>query len=294
MPKIGMKAPTQRRGSGGRRSPPLGWWLGLLALVGCASTVQSVEQPMGPPLNPPILGLDAVITADGYRLPLKVWHPEGPVAAVLLALHGFNDYSNAYANAGPVFARHGILTYAYDQRGFGATQAPGIWPGTATLVADMQTVVGLLLKRHPGVPLYLLGESMGGAVVMTALAGPLPPDSPLTHVAGAVLVAPAVWGRETMALLPRLTLAVTNTLVPGMALTAPREMHIRPSDNDEMIRAFSRDPLVIKATRVDAMNGLVELMGEALASAPRFRTSALVLYPTTTSAWLTSREQLPE
>ena len=200
------------------------------------------------------------------------------MVAVLLALHGFNDYAKAYAGAGPIFARHGILTYAYDQRGFGATERPGIWPGTATLIADLETVTGLLLSRHPGVPLYLLGESMGGAVVMTALASPVPPGSPLARVTGAVLVAPAVWGRETMAWLPGLALAVTNTLVPGISLTAPRELHIRPSDNDEMLRAFGRDPLVTKATRVDAMNGLVDLMSEALASAPRFRRPALVLY----------------
>ncbi len=264
--------------SGGGRPPTIGWWLGLLALFGCASSVQTLNQPMGPPQGPPSFGGDAVITADGYRLPLKVWRPDGPVVAMLLAVHGFNDYSHAYANAGPVFARHGILTFAYDQRGFGATRHPGVWPGTATLLADLQTVAGLLLERHPGVPLYLLGESMGGALVMTALADPVPPASPLARVAGAVLVAPAVWGRETMALLPRLALAVTNTVVPGIALMAPRELRIRPSDNDEMLRAFSRDPLVIKATRVDAMNGLVELMSEALASAPRFRLPALILY----------------
>jgi alpha-beta hydrolase superfamily lysophospholipase len=269
---------AMRPGNDRRRRTQAGWWLGLLALVGCTSTVQSLSQPMGPPLGMPLLRDDAVITADGYRLPLRVWRPEGRTVAVLLAVHGFNDYANAYANAGPVFARHGILTYAYDQRGFGATREPGVWPGTATLVSDVQTVAGLLLRRHPGLPLYLLGESMGGAVVMTALADPLPPGSPLARVAGAVLVAPAVWGRETMAPLPRLALAVTNTLVPGIALTAPRELHIRPSDNDEMLRAYGRDPLVIKATRVDAMNGLVALMSDALASAPRFRVPGLVLY----------------
>jgi len=66
--------------------------------------------------------------------------------------------------------------------------------------------------------------------------------------------------------------------VPGIAMTAPRELNIRPSDNIEMLRAFGRDPLAIKATRVDAMNGLVELMGEALAAAPRFTVPALILY----------------
>ena len=271
-PPLAVQAASQRD----RRGPPLiaGWWLGLLAITGCTSAFQ----PMGPAVREPAINDGCIVTADGYPLPLRAWVPEGPVHAVLLALHGFNDYSAAYATVGPVFARHGILTYAYDQRGFGATRQPGIWPGGATLVADLETVAGLLRRRHQDLPFYLLGESMGGAVVMTALARDLAPGSPLTEVKGAVLVAPAVWGRKTMAPVPRLALWLTNALVPGIAMTAPRELNIRPSDNIEMLRLYSRDPLVIKATRVDTMNGLVELMGEALAAAPHFSVPALIQY----------------
>ena len=53
-----------------------------------------------------------------------------PVRAVILALHGFNDYSNAFEGPGEVWAGHGIATYAYDQRGFGAAPERGLWPGT--------------------------------------------------------------------------------------------------------------------------------------------------------------------
>ena len=276
----GARAWPRSRSSGGaprRFGVPLGagWWLSVLAIAGCSATLQ----PMGLPITTPAIHEDAyVVTADGYRLPLRVWRPPGPVVAVLLAVHGFNDYSNAYASVGPILARHGILTYAYDQRGFGATHNPGIWPGSATLIADFDVVAGLVQRRHPDIPFHVLGESMGGAVVLTALARDLPPEAPLARVRGAVLVAPAVWGRATMAFLPRVALWLTNALVPGIAMTAPRELNIRPSDNVEMLRAYARDPLVIKATRVDAMNGLVELMGEAQASAPRLRIPALILY----------------
>ena len=254
----------------------MAWWLGLLAVTGCATAMQ----PMGPPRQTPALIDGFAIAADGYFLPMRVWRPEGaaPVKAVIVALHGFNDYSNAFATVGPVFASAGLITYAYDQRGFGATLKRGIWAGGPTMVADLVTVVGLVRARHPGVPLYLLGESMGGAVVMSALAAPPPPDSPLAGLAGVILVAPAVWGRETMALAPRAALWLTNALVPGFAMTPPRELKIRPSDNIEMLKGLSRDPLVIKATRPDTINGLVELMGEALAAAPRFQYPGLVLY----------------
>ena len=285
------KALEEQHRTGGHERPhrrpplPVAWWLGLLAVTGCASAMQ----PMGPARMAPALIDGFAIAADGYFLPLRVWRPQGiargeaeqaaPETAVVIALHGFNDYSNAFSTVGPVFAAAGIVTYAYDQRGFGATQRRGVWPGGATLAADLATVVGLLRERHPGLPVYLLGESMGGAVVMSALAAAQSaPASPLAGVAGVILVAPAVWGRETMGPVPRAALWLTNALVPGFAMTAPRELKIRPSDNVEMLKGLSRDPLVIKATRADTIHGLVGLMGEALAVAPRFQVPGLVLY----------------
>ena len=113
---------------------------GALILGGCSATYQ----PMGPIVREPALisGADAeplaanvaaaIVTADGYRLPLRRWLPEGEPATVIVALHGYNDYSNAFADAAPVWAEAGIATYAYDQRGFGRTTDPGIWPGAET------------------------------------------------------------------------------------------------------------------------------------------------------------------
>jgi alpha-beta hydrolase superfamily lysophospholipase len=45
-----------------------------------------------------------------------------------------------------------------------------------------------------------------------------------------------------------------------------------------MLLALGRDPLVIKATRIDAMHGLVNLMDTALEEAAGFKTPALILY----------------
>src|SRR4029077_8174075 len=43
-------------------------------------------------------------------------------------------------------------------------------------------------------------------------------------------------------------------------------------------RALGRDPLVIKETRIDAIKGLVDLMDDALAAAPKLRAPMLFLY----------------
>jgi acylglycerol lipase len=239
-----------------------------LPLTGCASALQ----PMGPPVAEPRLDTGTLVTADGLRLPMRVWRPDGaaPTAAVL-ALHGFNDYSNGFDTPARVWAARGIATYAYDQRGFGAAPNTGVWPGTETLIADASAAVRLVRREAGGKPLYLLGESMGGAVAILA-AGQFQP------VAGTILVAPAVWGFETMGFFPRTALRLAYAAVPGMVLHPPRELKIRASDNIEMLRAMGRDPLVIKGARVDALYGLTDLMGAALGHIGRMRTPVLALY----------------
>lgn len=247
-------------------------WAGLLilAVAGCASTYQ----PMGPEVTEPRLAEEVLIAPDGRKLPLRRWLPDEAPRAVILAIHGFNDYSNAFEGPGRFWADRGIATYAYDQRGFGAGAQPGIWAGAATLVRDAATAVALIRQRHPDVPLYLLGESMGGAVVLTLLGSALAPEPP---VDGAILVAPAVWGRETMPFYQRWALWLSVNLFPGLELTG-EGLGIIPSDNIEMLRALGADPLVLKANRVDTLDGLVTLMSLGRAAAPDVEVPTLYLY----------------
>ncbi|MDX9862781.1 MAG: alpha/beta hydrolase [Rhodospirillales bacterium] len=240
----------------------------LLLAAACAPHIEAA----GPSIVEPALAAETFVAADGTALPLRSWRPDGKPTAAVLALHGFNDHSNAFADVGQFLAGRGVAVYAYDQRGFGATAMRGLWPGMAALSADLTTAATLLRRTHPDIPLYLLGESMGGAVTMVAMSGPEPPP-----VDGVVLAAPAVWGRETMPCYQRAALAVASHTVPWLKLSG-RGLGLKPSDNIEMLRALARDPLVIKETRVDAIHGLADLMDAALAAAPRLRGRALVMY----------------
>jgi acylglycerol lipase len=278
------------RGRGGREGR---WWrrakllpgrLGLivaLLLAACAPTTTRIGSLPEHPVTPAAAGSDPrftadfFITTDGERLPLRKWLPSGRTRAVMLALHGFNDYSHAFAAPGKAWARDGIATYAYDQRGFGAAPERGRWPGTAALATDAATACGILRRLYPSVPLYLLGESMGGAVAVVTMTGAT--GNPIPDVDGVILSAPAVWGRSTMALIPRVALAVAVRFAPRLTLTG-RGLHILASDNIPMLRALGRDPLVIKDTRVDAIYGLVNLMDAALAAAPKLKAPLLLMY----------------
>jgi alpha-beta hydrolase superfamily lysophospholipase len=190
------------------------------------------------------------------RLPLRHWDAPAPIA-IIVALHGMSDYSNAFDMPATWWEKNGITTYAYDQRGFGQSPNRGLWPGADTLRGDLTDFVEAVHEKHPGVQVYALGESMGGAVVLTALASARPP-----RVEGAILVAPAVWSRDDMPLSYRAALWTVGHTMPWVTFTG-RGLKIWPSDNIEMLRKLARDPLFQHETRADAIYGLASLMDQA-------------------------------
>ena len=205
----------------------------------------------------------SLVMADGARLPLRVWRPEGAFAAaprfVLLAIHGLADHGgNMLLEGGPLLTAGGAVVYAYDQRGFGWNVARGYWAGAETMVADARAVLALVRARHPGLPVFLLGESMGGAVVLAMRE---------TGVAGIILSSPALWGRAYMpGVLRALLWTASHALGPvAMPASAP---NITASDNREALLRFGRDPLTLREVRFDMVHGLVDLMDQAIAALP--------------------------
>lgn len=240
----------------------------LLLLSACSPRQQEYTAPAAPPQ----LEAHAFLPGDGAELPLRRWRVAGQPRAVVLALHGFNDYSHAFEKAAQYFARRGIETYAYDQRGFGASPGRGIWADEQNLISDMKQAVRALQAKYPGVPMFLLGESMGSAVIVEALASENPP-----RVKGVILSGPAVWGGPYFIPPLRVSLWLGAHLIPYHELTG-RGLHVQASDNIPMLMALGRDPLVIKSTRVDAVYGLMHLMDHAYTDAEKLSVPSLVLY----------------
>lgn len=223
-------------------------------------------------MGPPALLEKSWRTRDGVILPLRVWKAERP-KAVIVALHGMNDYAKAFEMPGAWWAREGITVYAFDQRGFGESPQHGIWAGGDVLAEDARDLVALVRTRHPGKPVYLLGESMGGAVAIVAATG----EEPLA-ADGLILSAPAVWGWSSLDWPARAALWITAHLQPWGPLEPPLGLKIVPSDNRAVLRDLSSDPLFIKETRSDALYGLVDLMEQAKERAARIGIPVLLLY----------------
>lgn len=200
-----------------------------------------------------------LVMPDGAQLPLRVWRPDGPPRFVVLALHGLGDHGgNFLQEGGPLLTAGGALVYAYDQRGFGWAVARGYWAGADAMVADAREALRLIRTRHPDLPLFILGESMGGAVVLAAN-----PDG----VAGIILSSPALWSRRYMPHLMQWMLWGAGHVLGPVALP-PSAPNITASDNAAALLRFARDPLTLRDIRLDMVYGLVGLMDQAVAALP--------------------------
>lgn len=240
-------------------------------LAACAPRLQGLGPAAYNGGVKPAITQDGFLTPDGRLLGLTIWEAPEP-RAIVVALHGMNDYARSFALPAQWWAENaGLTTYAYDQRGFGRSPERGIWPGHELLKADLDLFVQMIRIRHPGLPVYVLGDSMGGAVAIAAAA----------HydlkVEGMILVAPALWGWSTLPFGHRALLWLSAHLLPGMKLTG-KGLDIWPTDNMDVLREMSADPLVIKGTRTDAIYGVVELMEHAYESVPRVGLPGLLAY----------------
>lgn len=115
-----------------------------------------------------------VPTATAKAAPMVSWlPPEGvQTRAVLLCIHGFSLHKGCYEGFGKVMAKDGIATYAMDLRGFGESKSKALhteldFDGS---MADIKDVLQQIRKTHPGLPVIILGESMGGAIALRATA----------------------------------------------------------------------------------------------------------------------------
>ena len=242
--------------------------IGLL-IVGCKPD----SYPSGAARNPTELHDQYFLTEDGSYLPLHHWMPPvGSIRAIIVGVHGFNDYSYFFQQPADYFSKQGIASFAYDQRGFGASPHTGYWAGTETYTKDLQSFVRLIKQKFPDVPIYLLGESMGGAVVIAAIR-----DARMPKVNGVILVAPAVWSRDTMPWYQAGLLWILAHTVPWAALSGDG-VAVKLSDNREMVRALDNDPLVLRKTRVETLYGLADLMDLAYYNSSFISDNILFLY----------------
>jgi acylglycerol lipase len=173
--------------------------------------------------------------ARGVELYWQGWLPEGAPTGVLLLCHGLGEHAARYANVVEALLPDGWAVYGLDHRGHGRSAGRRAHlDAYADWLADFDLFRREVAAHHPGLPVFLLGHSMGGQIALAyALAHP-------DDLQGLVLSAPALASGQ----------------VPGAAIPVLRVLSrvgptLRPAGID--VTKISKDPAVVTAYRADPL-----------------------------------------
>lgn len=169
----------------------------------------------------------------GRPLHLVDWTGSANTAHVVL-VHGYAEHCGRYAYVAGRLVEAGYDVHGYDQLGHGRSAGKfGRVGSFDALVSDMERRVTAVQDAHPGASVFVLGHSMGGLVVLTALArGDVTVD-------GAVVTGPAVTAGADF---PKILLL----LVKGLGRVLPA-LPVQKLDSGRV----SRDPAVVDAYETD-------------------------------------------
>ena len=129
-------------------------------------------------------------TTGGLRLFERSWLPDGEPKGVLCIVHGYAEHSGRYDYVGGWLAQRGYAVHALDLRGHGHSEGDRVFIRSFNeYLDDVDAFLALVRARHGGATPWLLGHSMGGAVVALSAVTRCPDVRGLLF-SGAVIAAP--------------------------------------------------------------------------------------------------------
>lgn len=207
----------------------------------------------------------------GIRIRWQGWVPEGHPRAVLLLVHGLAEHSGRYGNLVNHFLPLGYAVYGVDHIGHGRSHGARVFVERfQDFLAPLDTLFGIVRERHPGVPMFVAGHSMGGLIAATWL--PQNQDA----LAGAVLSGPSVKVPDNISTAVILVGRMLSRLIPGAGVVGLDARGV--SRDPAVVQAYLDDPLVYKG-RITARLGaeLLQAMQRIGTEARRIRLPILIL-----------------
>lgn len=163
-------------------------------LTACASLPPVPARNVDPPdLRPPSAssqaierGHELVTGTRGLQLFQQWWRPVGqaPRAAVVV-VHGLKDHGSRYGELAARLVSRGFAVHALDLRGHAHSEGARVdVDAFDDYVTDLGAVLQRVRQQEPGKPVFLLGHSMGGAIVtLFTLDHPSEVSGLITHAA---------------------------------------------------------------------------------------------------------------
>ncbi|MBV9161148.1 MAG: lysophospholipase [Pseudonocardiales bacterium] len=219
----------------------------------------------------------------------QAWLPRDPGRAVVVIVHGLHEHSARYTHVGARLAAAGFAVYAADHRGHGRSDGRRANIERMTLIVeDLSSFVRFAVERHPGLPVFMVGHSLGGLIALHYATEPGATEPGATEsgatesgalLDGLVVSGPAVEVLAGSALQRRLA-RVLSALVPNLGVVAI-DTDQKISRDPEVVRAYRTDPLVYRG-KVKARTGaeMLATMEGLPARLPRLSTPLLLLHGT--------------
>ncbi len=104
---------------------------------------------------------------DGLPLYYQTWLPSSRARSILINLHGLGDHSSLYPSLSNYFPGRGTAVYAFDMRGNGRSPGQRAYlESWEDFRGDLHAFVAHVRRWEPGLPVFVLGHSLGGLVVL--------------------------------------------------------------------------------------------------------------------------------
>ena len=207
----------------------------------------------------------------GVSLFRQVWHPAGRARAALINLHGLGDHSGLYPTLVDHFRARGITIHAMDLRGNGRSGGQRAYVERwEEYREDLRRFVDLVREEEPDRPTFLLGNSLGGLIVL---------DYALHHPGGlrGVIAASPPLGRLTV---PAPLLALGRALSriwPRFSIRTGLDLSGLARD-PTVVETVLADPLFHRVGTARLSTEVVAAIARVQASAPQFPLPLLVLH----------------
>jgi alpha-beta hydrolase superfamily lysophospholipase len=205
----------------------------------------------------------------------RSWLPSEP-SRVMVLVHGYAEHAGRYDEMAMYFAERGFAVYAYDQAGHGRTAgARGHVDRFDRLVDELARFIELVRLDHPGLPLTLVGHSMGGLVV-AATAAFRNPEVEQIVLSGALLQL----GGDGGGLRQSISLWVARMIArfaPRVAISTGLDLQGLSRD-PEVIRRYLEDPLVKDRMSVRFAAGMSSMVSAVRGAVDRIERPILILH----------------
>ena len=175
-----------------------------------------------------------------------------PKAAVVF-VHGFAEHIARYEIIFPMYAARGIAVFAYDQRGFGQTAMGKDGKSQSKLYGrtsgeeqaqDIEWAIAHVKAglAKDGVPVFLMGHSMGGGLVLT-FATRQPPRSAVRDLAGVITSSPMILQTNPTARPVVWLGSIAGMVLPNQLISAPLDVNDLSHDK-ECNKRYEEDPMI--------------------------------------------------